>query len=150
MHGRAWSESESSCVREMKAQGKSWKEIASFVGRDSRAVRAHIKRLDRTPEEIAEHKRTLQIRREYNAFIAAHPAGEIDPAILYRLLAERNQRWDAEQHASIAGILFGDPPPGYSALDRINRSIDDAMQDQINRCNIPNQRIWRPRLSEIA
>lgn len=33
-------------------------------------------------------------------------------------LLERDKRARASQHQSLTGAIFGDPPPGYSALDR--------------------------------
>lgn len=33
-------------------------------------------------------------------------------------LAERDQRKEAEMHRDLTASVFGDPPPGFSALDR--------------------------------
>lgn len=37
---------------------------------------------------------------------------------LGRLERERNAREQAREQQSITGAVFGDPPPGFSALDR--------------------------------
>lgn len=123
----SWSEEEIARVRAMKADKRTWQEIATTLGVTRRSAINAIVRANRPAREREDHKRSVAVLREYN-----YVAVVIDPAIAARLLDERDRRSEAAQ-TSIGSLLLGDPPPGYSALDRLNRSIDDAMQDQINR-----------------
>lgn len=119
-----WTAEDWQRVQDMLKVGKTPLQIGSSIGRSAHQVRSKIQ-WERTPEQKREERRIqVNARRhasgEYKStprphgYVSAHrPA----PA----MLEEAQRRLYAPR--TISQELFGDPPPGYSALDRKRQEV---------------------------
>lgn len=122
MRNNYWSAEDWQRVQDMLKDGKTPLQIGASVGRTAHQVRSKIQ-WERTPEQKREERRLLiNARRnasgEYKStprphgYVAGHrPAPGMLEEAQRRLYAPR----------TISQMLMGDPPPGYSALDRKQR-----------------------------
>jgi hypothetical protein len=92
---RTWAPEDTEIARQMLADNELPEAFLTRLGRSETAAREHIKRKD------------VRAKTESRAAAPKIPAGVIEDAVRRSLLPERT---------------FGDPPPGYSALDRRNRA----------------------------
>ena len=101
--GRHWSEEELERLRELTAQGLKPSAIAHLFGRNTMSVRDRV-RYERVQRGEPRKNPTNYVRTETPACAQA--------------LAERDARCEASYRRSITQEFFGDPPPGWSALDK--------------------------------
>jgi len=99
---RSWSEAELVRLRELVGQGLKPAAIAPLFGRSVLSVRDRIK-YDRV---LRGERRSAAI----NYVSAAAPCA--------RALAARDARLEASYRRTLTQAFFGDPPPGWSALDK--------------------------------
>lgn len=93
-----WTDAEARLLFELREdEGWEWDRIGRHLGVD--------------PEKCE-----VKYRNEVYRKRAQH--GEIFQKIPNAALIERERRDRARAFQSLTGIIFGDPPPGYSALDR--------------------------------
>lgn len=104
---RPWTDEQSNTAIIMYYQGKKYREIADAVGHSPGSVLSHFLVIEYGKQP---HKR----RRKYKAIRLRPVSGEAPPAYV---LAERDKRLSLSP-VSIGAVLFGDPAPGRSALDR--------------------------------
>ena len=90
---RRWSEDELKHARDMRAAGHSYREIDKTLGRFPGATQQRL--------EIAGHGS--------GRHVSSHRVPEV-------LVAERDALIAARRQRALTQDLFGDPPPGYSAL----------------------------------
>lgn len=96
---QAWSDGQKADLYRLRViEGRDWSEIARHFGRSEAAVKSKFK--------YEQHENKIQR--------AAEPMREPVPD---SVLAERTRRLTAAAR-DLAGALLGDPPRGYSALDR--------------------------------
>lgn len=117
---RPWTAEEWQSAQDMRSQGLGFDDIAVRLGRSGKAVREKFAKNDLTPEQRqqrAEYRRrqrsmgtkTKQIAGMTFSAPLTKPA---NPAF-----AERDYRLSLTPH-DLTAAIFGDPLPGYSALDR--------------------------------
>lgn len=116
---RKWSELETARAIEMKAEGRSYKEIAEYFDRGMWGVRAHLTRLALGEDERRERERANWQRRKIRERFRPldRPSTAPDQAEIERALDARDLRLMLLPRDLTAAIL-GDPLPGYSALER--------------------------------
>jgi hypothetical protein len=92
-----WTPADDALLRELREdEGLEWDAIAPIIGRTDRACASRYERLtSRTRYTAADPK--------------ASPAATI----------AASKREEARDRLDLTGRIFGDPPPGYSALDRM-------------------------------
>lgn len=96
-----WTEQQIETLREMRADGCDWKEIAPEVGHGAGACEAKFISLRDGRGDRRIHKDTTRNARVSDG-----------------QLADRDARREASCRRTVTGEFFNDPPPGYSALDR--------------------------------
>jgi len=74
------------------------------------------KRLYRTRGAVAVKLWNVGVQRHAHRFDILH--GNNDPATDERIVAERDARREASDRRSLTQQFFGDPPIGFSALDK--------------------------------
>lgn len=121
---RAWSASEAELAYKLWKSGVSYESIAARLKRNTKNVQHRIMLAKADPERRADilARKSEQNRRRVEARIServmdrvlpASEAGQIDT----ERLREREIR-RAAQYRDLTGMLLGDPPIGFSALDR--------------------------------
>jgi hypothetical protein len=116
-----WSPDEDESLRQMKSQGLSFRKIATSIGRTWCST-VHRWRLlnikDEERESRSERARTYRAERRRRD--SGHKQRGVDcvrPLVIPDVVfEERNERLSAPR--SLTGFICGDPPAGYSALDR--------------------------------
>lgn len=96
-------------------QGKGWHEIAETLGRPHKACSA------RYWHEEYKRRRDRAAARAGNGeqIGEVHAPPRYMPAVVdARLIEDRDRRAEAAESRNFTSTFFGDPPPGYSALDR--------------------------------
>lgn len=98
---RPWSDDDvARLIRMREVEGKTWREIDVALGRPQSGSQLKYKAL-KAPD-------TLSAGSIGGGRVVLSPDQE----------ANLRARKDAENRMSLTATLFGDPPPGYSALDR--------------------------------
>lgn len=109
-----WTPEETELARKLLAEGAPEREFERQIGRTKEAAKTRIQTLNyRARRAEADRFRTLSGSRckksEYRRV-------EAEAAIPPEVIADSVRRSDAPR--SLTAMLCGDPPPGYSALDR--------------------------------
>ncbi len=123
---QSWSAADKAEVVELAANGMPRRLIASKTGRSLASIEKVLWRANWTPER-AEHNRKLQMeydrrKREREASYAPvfrdyASAGRVPPETVAARIADRDRRMRAPPRDPSC-LQLGDPPVGYSALDR--------------------------------
>ena len=117
---RPWTDEEWTRAKAMMADGYGYGDIGARIGRTSRAVKAKFQKKNLTPAqrnaraEYQRRKRAEDVSRrqiEGLTFVRAQK-NEVEQVIL-----ERNMRASLAPR-DMTAAFFGDPLPGYSALDK--------------------------------
>ena len=116
-----WTEVQLAELYRLKGEGKSALEIAEIMGCKRSRIDERLRRDRMTPEQRRAHEKQKtewarkngggtqrQSYRPASTTIASRPSDE--------LIAEARRRADAPR--SLSAMLLGDPPRGFSALDR--------------------------------
>lgn len=117
---RPWKSDELKRAVEMRESGLLLSEIASLIGRTEKAVRHKLGYATFTPEQL---KQRAARAKEYRALCGlggrVHSNGwdKVGTRPTEDMLQERNARL-ALQPRDLTAAFFGDPPVGYSALER--------------------------------
>lgn len=114
-HPRFWSAQEDATLRRLKAENADWERIAVAVGRNKHKCQSRWRYLTRNPEEHrAQLDRLAQrYRRLKGRNVCADVPLYLKPAMQVRLAEAASRR-----HRDFTAEFFGDPPIGYSALDK--------------------------------
>lgn len=120
VRGRKWTQEEHEKLVKLKQQSLSFAEIATALNRTRKAVEWRWQVINFSAETRERYRKNRQENaaryrrkpRKTNP-LRFVPETMIAPDIV---LIERDMRLKAPQ--TITGYLFGDPPRGYSALDR--------------------------------
>lgn len=119
-----WTFVEVTRLRKMLEEGKSREQIAQMLGMKVQRVIERIRHENRSPEQKRAKYELAKALREKNkdndkrraiSTVTSHPVLAVsrpDP----EMIAEAQRRADAPR--SLTAEFFGDPPAGYSALDR--------------------------------
>ena len=99
---KPWTEHEIMIRNKMREQGKTWVEIAEYLGRNPKTVASHANFIGSTGRRLAS--------------IPHDPVIEIPPPVL-----EARERRLQLDYADFTACFCGDPLPGYSALDKLKR-----------------------------
>ncbi|MFK4647189.1 hypothetical protein ABIF96_005763 [Bradyrhizobium ottawaense] len=116
---KVWTPEEDAKLAELVAAGLSWEEIGPEFGLKRDAARKRWGLLHETPEERAdrcEKRRLYQERVKLRNGVLPEDLPVRKLAVPEEVLQERNARLIAP--LTITGIICGDPPIGFSALDR--------------------------------
>lgn len=120
--GAQWSAEEDAKLSEMLAAGAIRQEIADAMpGRSLSAVKSRI-RYKRTPwAQLTEENRVARLKRDRPKYVRTTHRNhviseEMRVVVPPEVIEERNQRYMAPQ--DITGWICGDPPRGFSALER--------------------------------
>lgn len=118
---RPWSIEEMTRLVNLRAEQKSYAEIADLLGRTRQSVRSKLKNSSFTPEQLLRRAKNAKIWRELSekGERRVHPNGWDKPSSRppADLIAERDRR-SAMAPRDLTAAMFGDPLPGYSALER--------------------------------
>lgn len=119
---KPWSTQEEKTLFEMLAAGERASDIARQIGRSLKGVEGKIEYLNLSPLQREERRQALRRRRAKEQAAnttRVHPNGQVVAASRpsNEVLAERNQR-AALMPRDLTAAFFGDPLPGYSALER--------------------------------
>lgn len=117
--GRRWTEEEIETLLRMRdEENKSWAVIAEALNRTDKACeifysnyKAQQRYLEKAGKAPAEAR--LQIEPLHNMTVPRDR------------FAERDARAEAAERRTLTQVIFGDPPPGFSHLDRV-RSVASA------------------------
>jgi hypothetical protein len=114
-----WSEEETAVLREMKAAGATVPEIMARLGRSKYGIKERWRWLNTDEEERAKRCRQINLNRNIraqfgNGISATRSAPRVVPD---EVVSNRDARGKAGPR-DLAGAFFGDPPRGFSALDR--------------------------------
>lgn len=117
---RKWTEEDTATLLRMKREGHSFRDIAAVLGR---TVKSTITRAKATNESAEQREIRRQRRRQ--SYVANRPPGvkahvheRPEGRPTKEMLAERDRR------LALPVPPFGDPLPGYSALDRLTYCND--------------------------
>jgi hypothetical protein len=97
---RAWSDDDVASMIRMREQGKTWREIDAAMGRTQGGSQLKYA-ASKAPSKLS---------------AGSIGGGRVE--LSAEQAANLRARKDAENRMSLTATLFGDPPPGYSALDR--------------------------------
>lgn len=121
---RRWSVEETAELERLRADGLTYEQIAAAMNRTKASCKERFRWIN-----MSESEREIKNTRNFYA-----RNGNVDPARVRRrrvpftaptdVFAERHQRINAPR--SLTAIFCGDPAPGFSALDRKQRGIQDA------------------------
>lgn len=112
-----WSQQEWARVKQLKERGYTIEAISLIVGRSKEQVKGKIRWETMSEENRQARRDRLNAYRAENRKIKKpHPPVMSHRAPPAELLVERAARLSAPQ--TMTGMFFGDPPPGWSALDR--------------------------------
>jgi hypothetical protein len=115
---RHWTPEQDAQLLELRSQGLQYRKISQILGRSVDALDRRHRLLimsDAARAEMREHKNEL---RRVNRMHKERAAPINIPEDVW---AERNARITAPR--TVSASLLGDPPPGYSALDRKRQGI---------------------------
>lgn len=111
---RALSPREIADARSRIAKREHWREVAALYGLTQETLRRQIDPDYRARRiTITKNQRLRDYVRKADGIGKERP---IAPQIPPRLIAERDARRDAPR--TLTSLFCGDPPPGFSALDR--------------------------------
>jgi hypothetical protein len=116
--GRPWTEQELAELRRMKAAGYRSIAISISLGRTKSAVDEKWRWVNQTEEQCQRRRARINLSRKSN-YIASPPRAVTYASISrpsQQMIAERDRRLAVPR--SITAVFFGDPAPGYSALDQ--------------------------------
>jgi hypothetical protein len=132
---KQWTEEETSTLRQMKADGYTNTQIGFHLGKLRANVADRWRWLNMTAEAREQKQRASnEARRQRNTERGHAPSIRIRytvaaPEAPPDILVEREKRQAAPR--TLTAILFGDPPTGFSALDR--KSVTPATPSQVRR-----------------
>jgi hypothetical protein len=116
-----WTPDQVETALSMKADGHDVKEIAERLGRSVKAVQGKFKYIALNEGQREERRQALRRRRIASGIQSTrlHPNGQTTKAERPsdNVLSERARR-SAIMPRDLTAAFFGDPLPGYSALDR--------------------------------
>lgn len=106
---KQWSDFETNTARRLKSQGMTYVEIAEYLGRPKGSVQGRCRTMRGGRDRKVE--RSWSQRKASRAEVPTERDG-----IPECVLEERDRRLAAS--VTLSCVLLGDPPPGFSALDR--------------------------------
>lgn len=121
---KAWSDTETTKLMEMRSGGFSVVAMARTLGRSENSIRGRLQWLEMTSAQRQAKRDGINRRRRHDGkgprAIAAMKTPERPRAIPVSVLADRDNR--AKAPRSLTALAFGDPAPGQSALDKRGRA----------------------------
>jgi hypothetical protein len=128
---RMWSEAETAeLLKLMETHGRDFKTIGRLMDRSWRSCEHRWRWLNMTDEQKKRRNEAEALRKaksgERCTGIKQKGVDAVRPVVAsLDLLEERARRLSVPR--TITGIICGDPPPGYSALDRMRRGEKDPI-----------------------
>lgn len=120
-NGLPWSSAEVEMLLRLKAEGYTDAAIAVELGRSTKGVVGKLEYIGLNPLQREERRQALRRRRIAEGIQSKrlHPNGQIIASSRpdQERVAERNARY-AAPHRDLTAAFFGDPPVGFSALER--------------------------------
>lgn len=120
--GRSWTKSDKEKLLDLKLKGWRCLDIANVLGRTERSCLRQYELLRMTAEERHEHfsKIAAKTRVRNAEVVSCRLAVRIAPSVRCpeSVWLEGERRREAYARRTLSQEFFGDPPPGYSALDR--------------------------------
>jgi hypothetical protein len=114
--GKVWSEEETAILREMVAAGCGLPAIMERLGRTEPSVRERWRYINQSREEKAKRQEQINIKRRLrNQFGTG--TSLYASRVPQDVLVNREARLAAGPR-DLTGAFFGDPPRGFSALER--------------------------------
>jgi hypothetical protein len=119
-----WTDEQRYRLRRLKTRGMPAIEIARLLGTSEQSVSSQWERMTETDEQ---RERRLQWGRRRSAIEREQFKGArkglpethlVNPSVPSEVFSERLRLQAARDLQPMAGRIFGDPPPGFSALDR--------------------------------
>lgn len=118
---KRWTEQEVARVQEMRRNKIAYEVIAHALGRSTKSIKTQLSYAKMTPDQRERRAQYERDRRAGQNKTLAKEAGikfeahkSVVPAAV---ISERNRRIDAP-FRDLTAAIFGDPPVGYSALER--------------------------------
>lgn len=118
MKNQLWTDEETKVLVRMKAAGNSYDEIARGLGRKNLSVQERWYWINMSEAKRAARRTRMNVQRREKR---SAESTDIKWAVVKQvvpdyLFIDRERRLAAQR--TITGFLCGDPPPGFSALDR--------------------------------
>jgi len=120
-NSRRWTVEETASLKQMKADGYKNKVIAFKLSRTEMSVAERWRWINKS-EELKERRR-LQVHQNRQLWRSNQAENIVTRSFraVPEVLAERDYRLSLPR--TIGQIVLGDPPPGYSALDRKRQGL---------------------------
>lgn len=120
---REWSPEQIREAVTMRAAGSSWKTIGYALGRDPDVVKSKLASINASTVASANNllREGLHTKTE-----RALPMHTPSPPITPELEEQRSRNYAAQAERSLTASVFGDPPPGRSALDQRKKQQQQA------------------------
>lgn len=125
MHKQKWSDEETERLLDlMKTHGRNFKVIGHLLNRSPQSAEHRWRWTTLSRDQILEKAAKERVRQA--AMRAAYRSqGNVKPAAKIEVpddvIIERNARFSAPR--TISAFVLGDPPPGFSALDRKRQGL---------------------------
>ena len=118
---RRWTDDETAMLKQLKAEGYKNKVIAFKLERTEISVAERWRWVNKS--EDMKEKRRLQVHQNRKLWRSTQAENVVTRAFraVPEVLAERDYRLSLPR--TIGQIILGDPPPGYSALDRKRQGL---------------------------
>lgn len=128
---RAWTQDEiETLVRMRETEDADWSVVAAAIGRTVAACEVHYSKYCKGRPRVRRKPGPRQ--RESQARINAEPIFGGQFKIPDDRFAERDARYEAAQRRTITQSIFGDPPPGFSHLDKVRSVASASPRNQNN------------------
>lgn len=114
-----WTPEEWERAKQLMAEGAGYDKIAERLGRSRKAVKSKFQEMNRSPKQKEAKLEYQRRKRSEGKGVGREAAGIRDQHEMpcAEIFIERNRRLSLAPK-SLTAAFFGDPLPGYSALDR--------------------------------
>lgn len=118
--GRVWTEEETAILRQMVDADSGMPALMARLGRSKHSIKERWRWISRTEENKAQRREQINLNRRIRSQFgpgATNPRGVSVRGMPEQVIADREARIGAGPR-DLTGAFFGDPPRGFSALDR--------------------------------
>jgi hypothetical protein len=126
--GSLWTEEETAVLREMMAAGCSYTEMMAKIGRSKHSIKERWRWINHSEEERAKRRKQINLNRNIRTqFGNGVSPTRLAPRVIPEEVTAHRAARIAAGPRDLSGAFFGDPPRGFSALDRKLRGEKDPV-----------------------